>query len=149
MLGSHDADKPGGAAAARERSHLTDLRWRQGYGFVPDAGDALDQIGGGVCQNVPRMRAIDHQWRGENDGAGDLIGPRSFLAPLAEMPRRVVGMTSQKASKGQRRVVAGARFHTAILEPANRFTGQLVGPGARFSGGFVRAMKLDHDLVLG
>src|SRR5687768_3293500 len=77
------------------------------------------------------------------------MGPRRLAAPLAEMHRRVVRMACEKTRERKGRVVTRALGEAPVLHPFYRFARHLIRECARFTGRLVRAVELEHDLVLG
>jgi hypothetical protein len=92
------------------------------------------------------MAAEDEHGRRKDGGGGDLVRPRRLLAALAEHDRRVIGGAGEEPGERQRRVVARPFRGLPVLEAVDGLPRELVRPGARFAGRFVRAVEVDHDV---
>ena len=83
--GERNLDGPGGraiqdrqkpdAAASCEGGHFTDLGDREHDRLIPDSGEALEQRGARVFQDVSGVGRVGEQGRGEDGGAGGLVRP--------------------------------------------------------------------------
>src|SRR5262245_16517066 len=91
------------------------------------------------------MRAENQQRRSENHRTRNLMCPGCLAPALAEMHWCVVSVSGEIPSERQGCVVSRSSLHAAVFKPAHRLAGHFIGPGARFPGRLVRAMKFDHD----